>query len=268
MEAGCLALFMISACGVTALLQHPSSPLRQAIENDFLRRVLIGIAMGLTLIGIVHTSWGKRSGAHMNPVFTWTFYRLNKVQAPDALFYSIAQICGGIAGVLISAVILQDNISNPAVLYAVTVPGPGGQWPAFAGEVAISFILMMTVLNTSNSPAWNRYTPFFAGALVATFITFESPYSGMSMNPARTIGSAVSANVWTSVWIYFIAPATGMFLAAETYLRLKTSELIYCAKYHHHNNQRCIFRCNFAELLKKSESHAQQGILQSLKQFN
>jgi len=86
--------------------------------------------------------------------------------------------------------------------------------------------------------------------LVATYITFESPISGMSMNPARTFGSAVVAHTWTALWVYFTAPPLGMLLAAQIYIRLKSSRSVACAKLSHYNNTRCIFRCNFNQLLK------------------
>src|SRR5271165_6329401 len=79
MEAAGLGLFMISACAFTVLLEHPMSPVRQAIENGTLRRVLIGIAMGLTAIGIICSPWGKQSGAHLNPSVTLAFLSLGKV---------------------------------------------------------------------------------------------------------------------------------------------------------------------------------------------
>jgi Acetyltransferase (GNAT) domain/Major intrinsic protein len=84
-----------------------------------------------------------------------------------------------------------------------------------------------------------------AGALVATYISVESPLSGMSMNPARTFGSAFNARIWNSLWIYFTAPPLGMLLAAEIYLRLKGAGGVLCAKLHHHNHKRCIFKRNF-----------------------
>jgi aquaporin Z len=104
---------------------------------------------------------------------------------------------------------------------------------------------MLVVLTVSNTKQLGRWTGIFAGALVATYITIESPISGMSMNPARTFGSAVGAHLWMSLWIYFTAPPLGMLLAAEVYRRLNPKPAIVCAKLHHHNNKRCIFRCNF-----------------------
>jgi aquaporin Z len=81
---------------------------------------------------------------------------------------------------------------------------------------------------------------------VATYIALEAPISGMSMNPARTVGSAFSAHVWTAWWIYFTAPPLGMLLAAELYLRVRGARAVICAKLHHQNDQRCIFRCGYA----------------------
>src|SRR5437899_11357452 len=62
MEAAELGLFMISACLVVALLEHPASPLNHAIPHPVVRRVLTGLAMGLTAIGIIYSPWGKQSG--------------------------------------------------------------------------------------------------------------------------------------------------------------------------------------------------------------
>jgi len=209
--------------------------------------------MGLTLIGIVHSTWGKRSGAHLNPSFTWTFFRLGKVQKWDALFYSVGHFAGGVLGVVVSAMFVRTYLSHPGVHYAVTVPGPAGIQIAFFAETGISFLMMLTVLLVSNSPRWSRYTAPFAGALVAAFITFESPLSGMSMNPARTVGSALPAGDWTALWIYFAAPLLGMMLAAEVYLRTRGLNQVFCAKFNHHNNQRCIFLCNFGKLMQPKE---------------
>jgi aquaporin Z len=108
--------------------------------------------------------------------------------------------------------------------------------------------MMLMVLYISNVKRLNRFTGLFAGTLVAAYITLEAPLSGMSMNPARTFGSAIAADFWPSVWVYFSAPLLGMFLAGLAYLRLRGARSVYCAKFHHENHHRCIFRCRYAEL--------------------
>jgi len=244
-EAAELGLFMISACAFTALLYHPSSPVTQSIQNESVRRVLMGLAMGSTAVALIFSPIGKRSGAHFNPAVTLTYLRLGKIAPWDAAFYILFQFVGGIVGVLISSAILGNLVAHSAVNYAVTVPGPKGPQPAFLAELAITFILMSVILTVSNTKRLARWTGLFAGALVATYISIESPISGMSMNPARTLGSAFGAHLWTSLWIYFTAPPLGMLLAAEVYKKVRAGRAVACAKLHHHNNQRCIFRCNF-----------------------
>ncbi|HME71396.1 MAG TPA: aquaporin [Myxococcota bacterium] len=245
MEAAELGLFMLSATAVTALLEHPGSPLRQALPDAFVRRALIGLGMAATAITITYSPLGQQSGAHFNPAVTLTFFRLGKIKASDAVFYVLAQFVGGIAGVLVSAVLLGMAIAHPSVRFATTRPGAYGTGIAFAAELTISFFLMLTVLSVSNSKRFARLTPLCAGALVATYITFEAPISGMSMNPARTFGSALPAGIFTALWIYFTAPVFGMLLAAETYTRIGRCRPVYCAKINHHTHRRCIFRCGY-----------------------
>ena len=245
MEAAELGLFMFSACAFTVLLYHPSSPVAQTIQDGVGRRVLMGTAMGSTAIAIIFSPLGKRSGAHFNPAVTWTFFRLGKIEASDAAFYTLFQFAGGMAGIMLASLTLGNLVAHQSVNYATTRPGPNGPIVAFVAEICISFILMSVVLAVSNTKRLARWTGIFAGALVATYITIESPISGMSMNPARTFSSAVGAHIWMSLWIYFVAPPLGMLLAAEVHRQLNAGRTIVCAKLHHHNHQRCIFRCNF-----------------------
>ena len=123
----------------------------------------------------------------------------------------------------------------------VTVPGEADAAVAFLAEVAITFVLMLTVLFVSNAPRLARYTGLFAGGLVFLYITFEAPLSGMSMNPARSFASAFLSDNWTGWWVYFTAPVLGMSLAAAVYVRLRGPAGVRCAKLHHDNPYRCIF---------------------------
>lgn len=245
-EAACLGIFMISACTFASLLSYPQSPAHMWVMTGMLQRVAMGLAMALTAIGIIYSPWGKRSGAHINPAVTLTFWRLGKIAPWDAVFYLSSQFVGGVTGVLVARSFLRSWVAHPNVNYAVTTPGRYGVGVAFGAEVVISFILMSVILIVSNMEVVARFTGLFAGALVATYITFEAPISGMSMNPARTFGSALSAHVWTALWVYFCAPPLGMLLAAELYVRIRGAKSVLCAKLHHQNQQRCIFRCGYA----------------------
>jgi aquaporin Z len=112
----------------------------------------------------------------------------------------------------------------------------------------ITFLLMSVILVVTNTPRLARYTGLFAGALVAIYITVEAPLSGMSMNPARTFASALPAQAWTALWVYFSAPLLGMLCAAELYVRRYGLPQVICAKLHHQNAKRCIFaQCGYLQ---------------------
>lgn len=218
-EAWALGMFMISAVLFTILIEAPDLPIRTAIDSALFRRFLIGVAMGLTAIALIYSNWGKRSGAHMNPAVTLTFLQLDRIHRHDAAWYILAQFIGGTFGILLFKWLVFKYISIPEVNYAVTIPGKSGVWTALVMETFISFGLFLTVLYLSNHKKLAPYTGFFVGGLLVLYITLEAPFSGMSMNPARTVASAFPAHVWTAWWLYFIGPILGMNLAGFMYRR-------------------------------------------------
>jgi aquaporin Z len=238
-EGGALATFMISACTVGVLLEHPASRVHAFLPDGLLRRAVFGVLMGSTAIALIYSPWGKRSGAQMNPAVTLTFLRLGRIARRDAAGYVLAQFVGGALGVVLASHMLGAPLAHPAVRFVVTRPGMLGVFAALVAEVAISAILMTMILETGRSPRWKPFTGVIAGALVALFITVEAPISGMSMNAARSVGSAFGAGEWSTVWIYFLAPLTGMLLAAELFVRRRGHRDIPCGKLAH--AEPCLF---------------------------
>ncbi|MBZ5602074.1 MAG: aquaporin [Acidobacteriia bacterium] len=241
MEAGESGIYLFSACLVATLLWHPASPAQRFLRGDFVRRLVMGLAMGATVIAIVLSPWGRQSGAHFNPAVTFTFYRLKKVASWDTMFYCIAQFTGAVVGVSLASFVLQGAPAHEAVHYAATMPGSYGDAVAFLAELTISFFLMIAILFTSNHRILAPYTRYVVATLIAMYIAFESPISGMSTNPARTFGPAFYGGYWHAIWIYFIAPTLGMLGAAEVFLRARKGQGPYCAKLDHQNDKRCIF---------------------------
>src|SRR5262245_17317961 len=141
-EGAGLGLFMISACSFGALLAYPDSPIVRVLQSPTELRILMGLAMGSTAATIIYSRFGKRSGAHLNPSTTLTFWRLGKIQSPDAFFYIAAQFVGATFGMFIARFVLGRQLAHPAVNYVVTLPGRYGHGWAFFAEMAIAFILM------------------------------------------------------------------------------------------------------------------------------
>ena len=237
-EAVLLGIFMVSACGFGVLLEHPDSPVRRLIGVPALRRILMGLAMGTTAVAIIYSPWGGRSGAHINPATTLTFWRLGRIGGPDVLGYVAGQFTGAVLGVALASVLFGPRLAHASVNYVVTRPGMWGVGAALLGEVLISGLLMAVVVTLTGS-RWARYTGLAVGVLVTTYISVEAPVSGMSMNPARSFGSAWGAGQWGMFWVYVVGPLVGMNLGAILAPRAKGRPA--CPKLDHPLAQRCIF---------------------------
>jgi len=250
-EAAGLGGFLFVVGVVDSALFAPQSPLDSFTTSNALKRLFVGIAAGLYLIGLVYSPWGKESGAHINPSITLAYLRLRKIRAFDAGFYIGAQFVGAVLGVALLAAVMGSWVSDPAVNYIVTAPGIWGWGAAFFAELGITFSMMLLGLESTSSERFRHYTGLLCGAWLALLILWESPISGTSLNPARSTGSNVIAVEWNNLLLYFIAPPRGAQLAVFAYRRGDKSRQVPCAKLHHHprdhpGTQRCIMKdCEF-----------------------
>jgi aquaporin Z len=245
-DGALLGLFMLAACTAVAAVCHPGSPVSSRVRRPLTRRAVLGLLMGATAVTLIYSGPGQWSGAHLNPGVTLTFAVLGRVAWWDAACYAAAQVLGAVAGVGVARLALGRAVAHTAVGYAATRPGRWGTPGAWLGEFVIAFSLMLTVLWSSNRAATAGYTGVLAGGLVAVFITVEAPVSGMSMNPARTLGSAVWARDLRGLWVYFTAPPLAMLLAAWVYTG--TGGEAYCAKLRHPHGGSCQFRCRIGDM--------------------
>jgi aquaporin Z len=239
-EGWALGSFMIAVGVFAMMLGSPASPLYAGVPSAMVRMVLLGLVLGAAIVLLIHSPWGKRSGAHMNPAVTLAFLHLGKINRPDAFFYVVAQALGGTLGVALVALVGGGLFTDPPISYAATLPGARGVTIAFLAEVSISFALMSAILVFSSSTRLARFTGVVVGGLVALFIAVESPISGASMNPARTLASAVPGMLWQHFWIYILAPTLGMLASAQLHLYLRGRNSAGCAKLLHPPDVRCI----------------------------
>jgi len=238
-----LGWFMVAACVATVVLFGAGSVGVREIASAAVRRLIMGAAMGGTAVMIIHSPMGKRSGAHFNPAITLTYFWLGKIGAWDAAGYVVGQFVGGAAGVGAVALLMGKALAQPSVDYAVTVPGIFGTAGAFGAELFMASLLMGTVLWMTNRRRLAGYTSYVMGVLITGYVFFFAPVSGFSINPARTVGSAVWAGVWTAEWVYFVAPLMGMFGAAAVYVYWFGIESVLCAKLHAAPSVLCPFEC-------------------------
>jgi aquaporin Z len=145
-----------------------------------------------------------------------------------------------VAGAGLVWIVLGSSFREPPVAGVATFPG-GGPGAAFVAEVLIAFGVMIACLTVGSAGRFSRFTGVVAGAMVALSIILTAPVSGTSLNPARTFGSAVVADVWIGWWIYFTAPPLGMILAGDIFRFVSRGKLAYCARISPHGAFSCIF---------------------------
>ncbi len=222
-EAAGLAVFIACASLLTIALEHPASPLHQVLAahgaGPVGRRALLGAGMCLVVASLAYNPWGKQSGAHFNPAITLAFWQLGRITRADAGWYGLAQAGGGIASALVLKALLGTYYAHPSIHFITTRPGSWGAGVAFAAEFGISFGLMLTLLLVLQSRRFKKAAGWITGGLIMLYIVVEMPYSGMSLNPFRSLASAVAAGNFHGLWIYLLAPSGAMWLAAALFQR-------------------------------------------------
>lgn len=224
--------------GVTAvaLMWGAGSPV-PAIDPPMLRRFITGLlfAGGATLV--VYSPLGQRSGGHINPAVTLAFWRLGKFPGRDVMPYMLAQLVGAIAGTALAALVWGDLARS--VAYALTAPGDGWTWlGALVAEALATFALVFLIFVCVNKPALAARTGLIVGGFVVVLVTVESPISGTSVNPARSIAPALLVPTLRDQWIYLAGPVAGALLAVAAYRR-RWGGTTVCAKLYHTAAYRC-----------------------------
>ena len=168
--------------------------------------VVVPLAFGLSLLAGLY-AFGEVSGGHFNPAVSIAMFLDGRLSAADLLGYVVAQLAGAVGGALLLLLATdQDTVAGTA-----TVPASNGT--AFEMEVVFTAIFVAVILQASRSER------FGTSALLAIPLTLVAvhlaaiPFSGASVNPARTFGSALVGNTWDGFWIYVIAPPIGAAIA-------------------------------------------------------
>ena len=183
------------------------------------------------VIGLVHVfvlavlvySLGHTSGAHFNPAVTVAIAALRRITPLDALIYILVQLAGGVAGALVTKLLLDDE--GEAVNYGATVVSEkflqGKPLGGLLVEVIGTFILMWAIMTFAVNPRGERNMAGLGiGMSLGLAVMVFAPLDGAGFNPARSFGPAIVANEFADFWIYVVGPAIGALLAAFAYVFL------------------------------------------------
>ena len=181
---------------------------------------LLGIALAHGLaIGIMATAVGHISGGHLNPAVTIGFWVTKKVSTVDSLLYWAAQLLGGIAAAYLLAALLPESVWRPVALGTPDLAADFTRTAGIVLEAVLTFLLVFVVFATAADPkgAFNKIAGFAIGLTVTMDILLGGPFTGASMNPARSLGPALASHHWQNHGVYWVGPLLGGVIAGWLY---------------------------------------------------
>jgi MIP family channel proteins len=174
----------------------------------------IALAFGLT-VAVMVSATGHISGGQFNPAVSLALLATGKMSLHDTLFYILGQILGAVA----AAGVVQLMFGGYTTYNGT--PAPGGNFgvtQTLVMEMVLTFFLVFVVFGVAVD---KRGPNVMAGLLIGLTVTFDiligGPYTGASMNPARSFGPALVGRHWDAHWVYWVGPIIGGVLAGLIY---------------------------------------------------
>ncbi|MES2894167.1 MAG: aquaporin [Bacteroidota bacterium] len=195
-----IGTFSLVFCGTGAVVIDQQT-------NGQVGHIGVAITFGLIVTAMIYT-FGDKSGAHLNPAVTIAFAIANLFPKREIIPYICSQILGAFIASACLTLLFPGNINLGA-----TIPA-GSNLQSFILEIVLTFILMLTILFTSQgSKETGTMAGLAIGGVVLLEAMFAGPISGASMNPVRSLSPAVVSGNITALWIYLTAPVLGATLA-------------------------------------------------------
>jgi aquaporin TIP len=189
----------------------------------------IALAHGLGIF-IAVSATANISGGHVNPAVTFATVLTGKTKVSTGLLYIAAQLAGAVLAVLLIKTIVAGPAEAGLGVHGLNVyhsssgsgildnQGGNGAGAGLLLEIAMTFALVFVVFATAiDKKGLNHLAPVAIGLVIMADHFVGVPMTGASMNPARSFGPAVVANVWTDHWVYWLGPLIGAAIAALVY---------------------------------------------------
>jgi aquaporin Z len=208
------------------------SPMLHLVPSASVRLLITGLLFAGTGSLVAISPLGRLSGAHLNPSVTIAFWSSGHVSRSDLFGYLASQLLGAIVGVAI----LRLSWSHVAVSVqdGRTSPHPGVSIAAAVGiEALMTAILILAIFASTSSAKTARWTPLVLWVVIALLVWRGAPYTGCSLNPARSLGPAVISGDFASLWIYLLGPPLGALAAAQVFLKAPLGLRPVTAKVYH-----------------------------------
>lgn len=210
-----------------------SLPLLGVFGDALARTVLVSAAFGLTVLGVAY-ALGEVSGAHLNPAVTLSMWLSGRTSARDAGGYLLAQVVGGLVGILTVAGIAYGSSAAwssaqgsalASQCYAASFAPAGCGYSlgsVFLIELVLTFVFVLVIQRVTrpSNPSGNL-APLAIGLTLMVTNLVAIPVDGASINPVRSFSPALVSAMWGSAqwavqesWVFWVAPVLGGLLAA------------------------------------------------------
>jgi aquaporin Z len=183
----------------------------------------VALAFGLTVLTMAYAV-GHISGCHLNPAVSVGLFVGKRFPASELVPYLIAQVLGGIAGAAVLYFIASGQDGFEAGGFASNGFGehsPGGysMFAALAAEIVLTFMFLFIILGATDNRAPAALAPVAIGLGLTLIHLIGIPVDNLSVNPARSTGTALFADAWAlqQLWLFWVAPIIGGAIAGVVY---------------------------------------------------
>jgi len=191
----------------------------------------VSLAFGLTVLTMAFAI-GHISGCHLNPAVSIGLLVGGRFPASELGPYIVAQVLGGIAGGAVLFVIASGavgfDVANGFASNGYGEHSPGGYdlMAALTTEIVMTFMFLMIILGATDKRAPQGFAPIAIGLGLTLVHLISIPVTNTSVNPARSTAVAVFVGDWavSQLWLFWVAPLVGAFLAGIVYRWLGSSQ--------------------------------------------
>eukprot|EP01025_Chloroclados_australasicus_P046839 TRINITY_DN5179_c0_g1_i1.p1 TRINITY_DN5179_c0_g1~~TRINITY_DN5179_c0_g1_i1.p1 ORF type:complete len:309 (-),score=25.16 TRINITY_DN5179_c0_g1_i1:3329-4117(-) len=193
------------------------------IHTDTTFGTVVPLAFGLSITVLAYAT-AEFGAGHLNPAVTIALLVLRKVCLLKAVLMIIAQTCGSLLAVGLLTITIPNASDSGYGANMLSLQVSVGN--AVAGEIVMTFMLVLVILKTTRVKNGDIFAPIAIGFTVFLAHTVLLAIDGCSINPARSFGPAVAADQWEDFWVFVVGPIVGGLLAALVFkvLTLKLDE--------------------------------------------
>jgi len=215
---------VFGGCGSAVLAAVVGGKVDGAAFNLGIGLVGVSLAFGLTVLTMAYAI-GHISGCHLNPAVTLGLVAGGRFKPADVVPYVIAQVLGAVAGAGVLYLIAsgKEGFSTAGGFasngYAEHSPGGYSLLPCLIAEVVLTFAFLLIIHGATDARAPQGFAPLAIGLGLTLIHLIGIPVTNLSVNPARSTGTAVFVGGWAlaQLWLFWVAPIVGAVAAGSVY---------------------------------------------------